>query len=65
MSEAEKTMGHKQKRMTHCHPMDTRQTAGVKEGALKFQRVFGDRESISVHLLLGKFRLGKEVTQYG
>lgn len=59
MSEAEKTMGRKQKRTTHRNPMDTRQTTGVKDGALKSQCVFGDRESISVHLLLGKFRLGK------
>ena len=65
MSEAEKTMGHKQKRMTHCHPMDTCQATGVKEGALKSQCVFGDRESISVHLSLGKSCLGKEVQDYG
>lgn len=52
-------MGRKQKRTTHRNPMDTRQTTGVKDGALKSQCVFGDRESISVHLLLGKFRLGK------
>lgn len=58
-------MGHKRQRMTHCHPMDTRQTTGVEEDALKSQCVFGDRESISVHLTLGKSRLGKEVPQYG
>lgn len=65
MFKAETTMGHKRKRMAHCHPLDTCQTTGVEEVALRSQCVFGDRESISVHLSQGKFRLGKEVSKNG